>query len=487
MRAACAAVLAAALTSTTLAQQFPYEAYVTAAAVNVRAVPDRQHQPTDVLPAGSKVTVYRHHGEYAAIRPPEGSFSWVAAQFVKRAGEKLGEITVDGVTAWVGTKLSDRRLAAQVKLKAGEKVAILGIKEVTTVGGQSSVAWYKIAPPSGEFRYVPLLSISRARGTVPSAGAPATETTPSRQPISVAPAGGPTGVDGSQVEPAAGEQPAKTGWKSAPSNGHTIHQGGQTARVDSDRPAHERKDFPYAGAISKSPFKEKLDRRGYQQRLRQLDLELSLMVAKSPGEWKLDGLRKRAQQLHDAGQTALDRGRTRALLDKIGRFEDLKVRHDRLSTTPLPNRTPAEPRRLNFGPTAPTPATTAQSTTPAQPGPGGNRQQLPMILPPPSSSPPTRAPSGNPTVVPVKPRWAFDPRFDGVGQLEATLSQQPGVPPYMLLDGRGNVAQLITPGPGVDLRPFIHKRIGVYGQRGYIPQYNKHHLTAERVVPLSLR
>ena len=61
-------------------QAFPYKAYVTAAEVYVRSGPGRTFYPTDKLHTGDQVEVYRHDpGGWCAIRPPEGSFSWVSA------------------------------------------------------------------------------------------------------------------------------------------------------------------------------------------------------------------------------------------------------------------------------------------------------------------------------------------------------------------------------------------------------------------------
>ena len=52
---------------------------ITADDVYVRSGPGENYYPTDKLKAGQEVEVYRHDpGGWYAIRPPKGSFSWVA-------------------------------------------------------------------------------------------------------------------------------------------------------------------------------------------------------------------------------------------------------------------------------------------------------------------------------------------------------------------------------------------------------------------------
>ena len=39
----------------------------------------------------------------------------------------------------------------------------------------------------------------------------------------------------------------------------------------------------------------------------------------------------------------------------------------------------------------------------------------------------------------------------------------------------------LLPAPGVDLQPYVYKEVGVSGQRGYMPELKKPHVTAQRV------
>lgn len=162
--------------------------------------------------------------------------------------------------------------------------------------------------------------------------------------------------------------------------------------------------------------------------LEQIDVELSQIVAEDISQWSFTSLQQRAQQSLQSADTALERGRARVLLDKLARFDEIKRRHDTLRAST---------------------AGAAVAST-AQPVPGAST----------------------------------DARFDGVGRLAPVLATKPGGPQYALLDERGGVRSFVTPAPGVNLRPFVDKQVGVSGQRGYIPDLQKQHVSAQRVTLL---
>src|SRR6478672_10730963 len=60
------------------ADERPYEAVVLEQGAEVRAGPGRRFYVTQQLEPGTQVEVYRRDvGDWLAIRPPEGSFSWI--------------------------------------------------------------------------------------------------------------------------------------------------------------------------------------------------------------------------------------------------------------------------------------------------------------------------------------------------------------------------------------------------------------------------
>ena len=76
------------------------------------------------------------------------------------------------------------------------------------------------------------------------------------------------------------------------------------------------------------------------------------MVVEDPASWELSEVRQRAETLFNQSETALERGRTRMLVSKIARLEDIKRRKQALAAAarnwsrpfrpPVPCRAPRE-------------------------------------------------------------------------------------------------------------------------------------------------
>ena len=144
-------------------------------------------------------------------------------------------------------------------------------------------------------------------------------------------------------------------------------------------------------------------------------------------------MRTRSESLLNQAETAVERGRARLLMSKIARFEDIKQRYDRV------NATREESRRMH--------------------------PQWARLSPqPPGVSP-----------------QADDGRYDGVGRLERVTSPRTGAPQYALLDQFGRVRCYVTPGPGVNLRYYVGRQVGVNGVRGFMPEQQANHLTAQHI------
>ena len=158
----------------------------------------------------------------------------------------------------------------------------------------------------------------------------------------------------------------------------------------------------------------------------QLDLDLSMVVAEEPSIWRFDDLRTRSEALLDQAETAVERSRARLLANKIARFEEIKQRYDRVNAA------------------------------------GGESARL--SPPPPGISP-----------------QADDGRYDGVGRLERVTLPRTGAPQYAPLDQFGRVRCYVTPGPGVNLRYYVGREVGINGVRGYMPEQQANHLTAQHI------
>ena len=137
------------LASTGQGDEFPYTATVNSADVFVRSGPGKNYYPTDKLSKGEKVEVYRlDPGGWCAIRRRrKASVGWRRGKFDPISND-LALVNGDRVVARVGSALSSVRDVIQVRLDRGEKVEIL--ESAKSTGGH----WCKIAPPSGEFRWV---------------------------------------------------------------------------------------------------------------------------------------------------------------------------------------------------------------------------------------------------------------------------------------------------------------------------------------------
>ena len=74
-----------------------------------------------------------------------------------------------------------------------------------------------------------------------------------------------------------------------------------------------------------------------------------------------------------------------------------------------------------------------------------------------------------------------DGRFDAAGQLIRVPNPKPGGPQYAILDANGNMRCYVSPAPGVNLRSYVGRQVGVTGIRGYIPDERATHIMARHV------
>lgn len=165
--------------------------------------------------------------------------------------------------------------------------------------------------------------------------------------------------------------------------------------------------------------------------LNRLDVELSAIVAEDISAWSFDDLKRRAEAVLDDSESSIERGRARLLLSKMARFEDIKLRYDQMR----------------------------RATPAVQPGVA--------VLGAPSRPP--------------------EPRFDGSGRLSPVVSSKPGAPTYALVDPNGAVMYFIAPAPGVNLRPFVNKQVGVNGPRSYMADTQKQLISVQHVAVLDAK
>jgi hypothetical protein len=283
--------------------EFPYTAKVVGPRAEAFSGPGRQNYVTDQLAAGQSLEVYRHEpGGWCAIRPPEGSFSWVEARFLAQVpGHDIGILraTADAVPCYIGSRLGPERSTCNVRLRRDELVESLSEE---SVGGKR---WYKITPPAGEFRWIEAAQISQG-SEAPDPRPP----TPDPRPL----------TPGLRPEPV--DDP-------------------RTLRATTSKyvPAENLRPLPSSDdAIADS--------------VRALEVKLSLMMSDDASQWRLDELNRRAETLAERATSTAERETVRAFLSKLARLDAIKNRRhtSRPVETPLSARPALTPPLLADGP-----------------------------------------------------------------------------------------------------------------------------------------
>jgi hypothetical protein len=311
------------------------------------------------------------------------------------------------------------------------------LEEAGAVGETARPEWYKIAAPAGEFRWIhaDFLTASPPEGRPAGPSAPpadsvdATDSDDSNDRRGPAPnvAGWNARIRHGRldrakadhgVDLASGEQPAAA----APAPAAMAEAPGASSSAQSPAPPEALpEDDPLAAELvvpEKEPGAATLD---------DVELDLSMMVAGDPSRWRLTPLRRKVEQVVSDSPSPAVRGRGRALLSKLGRFEDIQSRHFALLGI---SRTQAGP------------------------------------------DPSRAAPTGR------------ESPFDGQGWLRQVVSRKPGAPQFALLNAAGEVTCFVTAAPGTNLRPYLGKQVGLVGTRGYMPEFKARHVTARRVTLL---
>ncbi len=440
----------------------PYTAAVIEGDTPVHSGPGRNYYTTGRLRRGATVEVYRHdQGGWLAIRPPEGSFSLVGSRYLRAAGDELATVLEDHVGARVGSLESPDRDVVQVRLSKGEQVQLLEPAPVTSPNSRQS--WYMIAPPAGEFRWIHESRID---------GAPAAATTEKR------PRRLPTTDEERPLEPSIEQDDdapveSETAARSLPGAKLATYQIDQSRARNSepdetDEPGWEASSRgaatprPPATRIAAAPTRPRAEpapkskaatpptRSGnLRTELDAIELSLSQSVAQDASQWNLTDINRRAERLLEQSATAVERGRSRMLLRKIARFEEIARGYAEVRASGMQSSRPIAPIEA-LGQAAPE-AEPARRTL-------GNE----------SREEPSRADG-----------------FVGVGRLTQVMSRRAGAPMFALVDENRQVRYFVTPSAGINLRSYVGKQVGISGLAAYNPTYSKQQLTAERIDILS--
>ncbi len=200
------------------------------------------------------------------------------------------------------------------------------------------------------------------------------------------------------------------------------------SQSESESPVQEHRDLDSAGTSSPAAL-DPTSSAGRE--LARLELDLSAMVVEDISVWSFDDLTRRANDLLQQAESPVERGHVRILLSKLERFDDIRQRHANLRKA------------------------------------GGEVAAMPVAR----GFPDRRADISN---------------FDGVGRLSPVISDKVGGPQYALVDDANAVISFVTAAPGVNLRLYVDHYVGVNGQRGYLTELQRQHISVQRVTVLDV-
>ena len=432
------------------AREFPYTAVVVADEAYARSGPGTGYYETLRLHKGDTVLVERHDpGGWFAIAPPEGSFSWVKQSEVVREAGGVGTLVGHNVEVRVGSLKAVSKSFHQVRLSKGAQVKILD--ERKTPNGN----WYRIAPPTGELRWVSGRDVADQEALEQSTSQRAVADSPREsetQPYAPQEAK-PYSPEPQQTSPVADEQEGlDRNWRA----GGTETQEESGASVPTRRfvakPSAPRRASPAARqettgrqpAVSRKQATREVapETEGPEAQfdpspmlIAEANREFVAMIRKDIALWDFTGIRRRFEEARDRATTPSGRAQASARLDYLARYERIRANHDGFQSTMARSRYRDRAVQTAY-----------------------QRERQ----------------------VRSEPR----PRYDGTGVLRRATFQGAGAPQYILADAQGNVRYYVVPGAGVDLHPYLDRTVAVYGTQSYRSDLLAHQIAVRHVVPI---
>jgi len=424
--------------------RFPYEATVQSEEY-ARSGPGTRYYPTSRLKPGDRVTVHRHDpGGWYMIAPPPGSFSWIPERYVDRTGPKTGVVNANNVVVRVGSYQSDIRDVEQRRLSKGDEVQLLGQKTLESEKGAER--WYQIAPPRGEYRWIPGQAL--AQGNLAA-------TTPAASPSNPAAPGSKPAKDGgaNSKRPVEADPFAEFANSTAPSP-----SGNSRPRVTlEDEEALIARSGPTAEELA-------------QQRasLRQLDERLSEILAQDASRWNFGELEQAYRQLRSQASGPAIQRQVDLRLATLDEYKQLKRDYEEFVNLTA-QTTQREMQLLSI-----------------QRNQGGQTTHRPVtstgtgrLAPEPDSrvSPPSQPES------PPKPQTY---RFDGAGIIQRATPRFAGAPRYALVAPGGRLLALLKAQPDTQLEPYVGRSMGINGPRSFDRSLGIDVIEVREVTPVKL-
>ncbi len=504
------------------AEDYPFLAKVIVDQAEVQSGNGRRFYTTDRLAPGTIVEVHRRDpGGWYAIRPPAGSFSWIPAEQVTPTDvPDVAEVTSEEAVSWIGSKSNIvREHRFVVKLKIGERVEILGEKEVTDENGEPQM-WYKIAPPVGEFRWIQVRELARLeqQSVEPLENEPielATEA-PSEPAIELA--------DSRPTSPPAQFRPrSKITLSSLQPNKDAALTSLAPSPATSFRESAASEAASGTGTSSMADetlvrpaaFNEVL---GDAPKLESVDLNAMERDQKNSSS---DGFVPRGSRFTNGNEKGIARGTTASATlpetlseppatspkpDLVGEGLNPRAGSSTVATTTVSatlTRAELDARLAGLDAeltvmVARDPRTWELSRVRAaaeqlieQSPTAADRGRVRILVEKIHQfattfnveDDPRFANAIAPPAAPQKPE-ALDPKYDGVGWLKPVIARERPAAPYALVDSDGKPLAFVTPAPGMNLNRYLNKPLGVYGRRGYVEALATPHIVVERVIDL---
>jgi uncharacterized protein YgiM (DUF1202 family) len=496
----CAAPLAA--------REVPFDAIVSSESLLVRSGPgDKEYYPTQKLDHGARVRVIREgYGGWYMIEPPQGSHSWIRAEFVDQRDANKGLIRKDTVDR-IGSVLNRSNLSIIHKVYEGEVVTILG--KATMRSGQKPVEMLKIAPPRGEYRYINRRDVvpSDEYGSQPSllgssrADRPAsnkqnaTTTGPFGEAISpglpatgrTLPAG-PTGTALNAFDKQLSESnESRRGAESSSPGFQDLNRLPDSAGQGISMPG-VRFETPQPLSSTPPSAEDQVAVEQAWQNVMQTDAQFRQMLQRPVSQWDLASLKQvygqSAAQMKSPSlkrqienrMAAVDRYQ-KLYADQIAierilaqtEFRDEEIRQSYLTQWHSVSTTNPPTTRI-LKPTAPRPRPVGQ-----QSGPAAISGSSIAPIPSPTPEVPNTAAAGSTA------------KITGAGIVQRSALSRPGLPAYVLLAPDGRVLSYLQPGQGINLDAYIGQSVGITGARSFRRELNADLMIVRGVTPVNLQ
>jgi hypothetical protein len=441
----CALAAATGLGAARRPDPQPFTAYVATDDALIYSGPGGSYYPTESLGLGTELVVYRQEEGWCAVRPPRRSFSWVSARFLKVGKDGLAEVVADNVACRVGSHLSELRDTVQVRLKRGEIVEVRGARQVGT-DSQASL-WYKIASPSGEFRWIERKYLSSRRPITAESVVRQPASRSDRSEVADAPAVAkgrkedgamqdPAVVPAVGVEEDAAETPPRRSVSPSAETNPAVRPQPLSAILG---------EGPLRNLPAPGPVARQLTPQEFQDELDDVNLELSVLLAEKPAAWSVEHLAERAASLERQARTEVERIHARTLVQRIVHADDLKRRFASLDAGAT---SPAVNPNVPAGPAAPADVSRAVVQTPSERATGPGE------------------------------------RYDGMGRLTRVAPNRAGTARYALVDGKGDIRAYVNPAPGVNMNYYVGRQVGITGSRTVAADQRSEYVTAKHITPL---